>query len=173
MQRWTERTFRFEFPVEHLPVIVDRLRGAIPRIEAHIRGVADDVLSARGGGDGDGGSTWSVKEHIGHLADLEVLHDARLDELEGGVERLRAADMTNRATWNADHNTRTARELVDAFTRVRNAFARRVEAMSPEVAGKHAMHPRLEMPMRAIDVAFFTAEHDDHHLAKIHERLTR
>jgi hypothetical protein len=34
-----------------------------------------------------------------------------------------------------------------------------------------ARHPRLGTPMRLIDVAFFTAEHDDHHLARITELL--
>ena len=28
-------------------------------------------------------------------------------------------------------------------------------------------HPRLGTPMRLIDLAFFVAEHDDHHLAQI------
>ena len=32
---------------------------------------------------------------------------------------------------------------------------------------KSALHPRLGTPMRLIDLAFFVAEHDDHHLAQI------
>jgi hypothetical protein len=34
-----------------------------------------------------------------------------------------------------------------------------------------ARHPRLGTPMRLIDIAFFTAEHDDHHLARITELM--
>jgi len=30
-----------------------------------------------------------------------------------------------------------------------------------------ALHPRLQQPMRVLDLAFFVAEHDDHHLAHI------
>lgn|GEM_PF-5393098 len=30
-----------------------------------------------------------------------------------------------------------------------------------------ALHPRLGVPMRLIDLALFTVEHDDHHLAVI------
>lgn len=30
-----------------------------------------------------------------------------------------------------------------------------------------AMHPRLEVKMRIVDLAYFIAEHDDHHIAKI------
>jgi predicted short-subunit dehydrogenase-like oxidoreductase (DUF2520 family) len=28
-----------------------------------------------------------------------------------------------------------------------------------------SLHPRLKRPMRLIDLCFFVAEHDDHHLA--------
>jgi len=34
---------------------------------------------------------------------------------------------------------------------------------------KSALHPRLKIPMRTIDLFIFVAEHDDHHLAKIIE----
>jgi hypothetical protein len=30
-----------------------------------------------------------------------------------------------------------------------------------------ALHPRLNVPMRVLDWAYFIAEHDDHHLAQI------
>jgi hypothetical protein len=29
------------------------------------------------------------------------------------------------------------------------------------------MHPRLKVPMTPVDLAWFDAEHDDHHLVKI------
>ncbi|MBC8367786.1 hypothetical protein H8E52_10280 [bacterium] len=32
-----------------------------------------------------------------------------------------------------------------------------------------ALHPRLKTPMRACDMLYFMAEHDDHHLARISE----
>jgi hypothetical protein len=31
------------------------------------------------------------------------------------------------------------------------------------------VHPRLGTPMRLVDMMFFVAEHDDHHLATITE----
>jgi hypothetical protein len=36
---------------------------------------------------------------------------------------------------------------------------------------RSALHPRLKTPMRLLDLAFFVAEHDDHHLATISELL--
>ena len=35
-----------------------------------------------------------------------------------------------------------------------------------------ARHPRLGTPMRVVDLAYFVAEHDDHHLARLRELLT-
>jgi hypothetical protein len=35
-----------------------------------------------------------------------------------------------------------------------------------------ALHPRLKRPMRLVDLCFFVAEHDDHHLATV-TRLAR
>ncbi len=37
--------------------------------------------------------------------------------------------------------------------------------------GRSAHHPRLNRPMRILDLMVFAAEHDDHHLARISELL--
>ena len=161
--RWTDRTFRFDLPVEMFPVVLERLRGAAPRIEDKIEGLSPEVLTRR---DGD---SWSIQEHIGHLLDLDELHLGRLDDYLSGAEVLRAADMTNRKTWQAGHNSRPAGELVQDFRRERETFLERLETWDPARIGQSALHPRLKQPMRVIDMAFFVAEHDDHHLAKMTE----
>jgi hypothetical protein len=35
------------------------------------------------------------------------------------------------------------------------------------------LHPRLKKPMRLVDHLHFAAEHDDHHLAKIWDLITK
>ncbi|MFL6200728.1 MAG: DinB family protein [Thermoanaerobaculia bacterium] len=165
--RWTDRTFRFDLPVEMFPVVIERLRGAAPRIEDNVRGLAPEVLTRRAG------DSWSIQEHIGHLLDLDELHLGRLDDYLAGAEVLRAADMTNRRTWQAGHNERPAAELIQDFRRERESFVERLEAWDPDRVGQSALHPRLNQPMRVIDMAFFVAEHDDHHLAKMTELLPR
>ncbi|MFL6289805.1 MAG: DinB family protein [Thermoanaerobaculia bacterium] len=165
--RWTDRTFRFDLPVEMFPVVIERLRGAAPRIEDKVRGLAPEVLTRRAG------DSWSIQEHIGHLLDLDELHLGRLDDYLAGAEVLRAADMTNRRTWQAGHNERPAAELIQDFRRERESFVERLEAWDPDRVGQSALHPRLNQPMRVIDMAFFVAEHDDHHLAKMTELLPR
>ena len=47
----------------------------------------------------------------------------------------------------------------------------RLEARSPQLLERTALHPRLEKPMTVVDLFFFVAEHDDHHLAQISELL--
>jgi hypothetical protein len=98
--RWADRTFRFDTPEALFPIIVERLRGTPARIEDKVRGLPPDLLTRR---DGD---EWSIQEHIGHLLDLDELHTGRLDDFLAGAEVLRAADMTNRKTWEAHHNDR-------------------------------------------------------------------
>ncbi len=38
---------------------------------------------------------------------------------------------------------------------------------------KIALHPRLNQPMRVIDLAQFVAEHDDHHIQTINELINK
>ena len=45
----------------------------------------------------------------------------------------------------------------------------RMRRMTPEQLSRVALHPRLQQPMSVVDLCFFVAEHDDHHLATIAE----
>jgi hypothetical protein len=77
--------------------------------------------------------------------------------------------MTNRKTHEADHNRRPLADLLQDFRRERERFVARLDAWDEGLIGLTALHPRLNQPMRVIDMAFFTAEHDDHHLARMTE----
>lgn len=159
--RWTDRHFTFNLPAELFPVVVERLRGTPARIEDKVRNLSPTVLTRR---DGD---AWSIQEHIGHLLDLDELHDGRLDDFLARVTVLRAADMRNRKTDEARHNERPLADLLAAFRRERERFVARLDAWDPGLISLTALHPRLNQPMRVIDMAFFTAEHDDHHLTRM------
>jgi len=161
--RWFDRRFSFELPEELFPVVVERLRGTPARIEDKVRSLSTTVLTRREG------DAWSIQEHIGHLLDLDELHDARLDDYLAGAAVLRAADLANRKTWEADHKARPIEDLLQAFRRGRESFVARLDAWDESLISLTALHPRLNQPMRVIDMAFFTAEHDDHHLARMTE----
>lgn len=164
-EKWFERTFNFDVPVGRMPYLIERLRGTPARIDEKIRGVPASILTSRIE------NTWSIQENIGHLADLERLHLARLDDLEQHLSDLRPADLTNKPTWDSDHNSKSIAAVCEAFRAVRQRFINRLEQWKPEELDFHAMHPRLKVPMRAIDVAIFAAEHDDYHMVRIHELL--
>lgn len=113
------------------------------------------------------GEAWSIAEHAGHLADLEPLWLGRVDDLLAGEERLRPADLQNRATWEANHNARPLAEILAEFRRRRASLIERLEGLSETELRASALHPRLEQPMTIVDLCFFVAEHDDHHLTTI------
>ena len=158
---WTTRQFSFGHPVEHIAVLLSRLRGTQARIAVAVRGVCAEDLTRRRDG------AWSIQEHVGHLHDLEALHLRRLDELARGVATLSPADMENRATWNARHNERAFAAVFADFVASRATLIHRLARLDRTGLAAQALHPRLQQPMRAVDVAFFTAEHDDHHVTRL------
>ena len=161
---WVKRQFNFDMPVEMFPHVVERVRGTPARLEEMVRSLPPDTLTMNLG---EQGERWSIQEVVGHLYDLDELHEGRLEDYKAGAEVLRAADMTNKKTHEANHNSRDIEDLLAQFRETRMAFVRRLDEMDEETAGKSALHPRLQKQMRVIDLVYFVAEHDDHHLAEI------
>ena len=161
--KWFEREFEFNLPVGVFPCVVERLRGTPARLEELVRALPPRTLTARRG------DAWSIQEHVGHLLDLDELHEGRLEDYARRLEVLRPADLTNRKTYEANHNDARIEELLARFRAARLRLVRRLEALSEEEVAASALHPRLQKQMRVIDMAYFVAEHDDNHLAAITE----
>ena len=161
--KWFERKFDFSLPVGVFPCVLERLRGTPARLEELARAVPPELLTERREG------KWSAQEHVGHLYDLDELHEGRLEDYAGGLETLRAADLTNRKTEEARHNDARLEDLLARFRDARASFVRRLESLTDEEVARTALHPRLGVQMRVIDMALFVAEHDDHHMASITE----
>ena len=158
---WFDRKFDIDLPVEMYPIIIERLRGTPVRLEEKVGGLPTDVLTRRTG------DSWSIQEQVGHLADLYELWDGRIDDFLEGRERLRPADITNRVPRHANHNAASIDDLLVRFRAGREKLIARFDQFDLEGAAMTAQHPRLDQPMRVVDLAFFIAEHDDHHLAKM------
>ena len=161
--KWTDRRFDFSFPTGVYPEMIERIRGTPARLEEHIRGLPSAVLTRRDG------ERWSIQENAGHLLDLESLVSRRLDEYISGAGELHAADMSNRKTYDASHNDVPVDAIMNGFRRERGALVSQLDRLDSEIFGRSAFHPRLRVQMRLVDMIFFQAEHDDYHLARIHE----
>lgn len=161
---WFTRKFSFDLlPVWMYPNVLERLRGTPARLEDLLRGLQPETLTRR---DGD---KWSMQEQAGHLLDLEPLGMNRLDDYEAGRATLHAADLENRRTHESNHNANNITSLLDTFRAERMEFVRRLDEYDEAFIQKTALHPRLQMLIRPLDLCFFIAEHDDHHLSRISE----
>lgn len=163
--KWTDRSFQFNFPVEVYPEMIERLRGTPARLEDRLKSIAPKVLTSRDG------ERWSMQENAGHLLDLESLVKQRLDEYLAGAKALHAADMSNRKTYEAEHNQVEIATILTNFRAQRLQTVDRLDNLEPETFARSAHHPRLNLPMRLVDMLFFQAEHDDFHLARISELI--
>lgn len=163
---WFDRTFSFDFlPLWMYPNLVERVRGTPARLEDLTRSLPPEILTRR---DDD---KWSIQEQAGHLLDLEQLGIDRLDDYEAGSKTLHAADLENRKTHEANHNADTIKHLLATFRDERMKFVRRLDAYDEAFVQRVALHPRLKKEIRVLDLVYFIAEHDDHHLARISELI--
>jgi uncharacterized damage-inducible protein DinB len=163
---WIERRFIFDLPAGMFPNVLERLRGTPARIRDRVQGLDPEPLRERGG------KSWSIQENIGHMIEVEALWLGRLDDFAAGLDKLRPADMSNQKTETADHNSKELLAILGDFQRVRAEFVRRLGELGDAEIERSAHHPRLDQPMRILDLMIFAAEHDDHHLARITELLS-
>lgn len=163
---WIERRWSFAFPVGYFPDILERLRGTPGRVAEAVHGLDVHVLTRR-----EREGTWSIQENAGHLLDLDGLPSDRLDGFLSGKETLRAADMSNRTTHEADHNGKAIGDLLGALRTSRARLMARFDSLEDSDFARTALHPRLKTPMRLVDMCLFTADHDDYHLARMRELI--
>jgi len=159
---WFKRKFA---PIDdngRYPSIIERLAGTPIIIEQKVLQFKDEFLTKHEGDD------WSIQEHVGHLLNLEWLWYARVTDIINGEAYLTAADLTNTATYEAKYNDQNIEAILDAFIEVRSQLIKLLRSVKTEDFNKQSLHPRLKSSMKIIDLSYFVAEHDDHHLAIIH-----
>jgi uncharacterized damage-inducible protein DinB len=160
-QPWFTREFTFDLPVAAAPGLLERLRDTPVRLQARLGQLPPPVLTMRHD------QHWSIQENAGHLWDLEALWMTRVEDLAAGRRTLAPADLENRKTEQAHHNSRPLADILSAFRTARQELVTQLEAADDADWLRSAFHPRLQRPLRLLDLAFFIAEHDDHHLATI------
>jgi uncharacterized damage-inducible protein DinB len=167
MQRteWFKRKFPAIEDNGILPSIIERLSGTPARAEEITAHLQPALLTLKLK------DKWTIKEELGHLSDLEPLWLGRLEDLLSRAAELRVADLTNQQTHTANHDATPLKTLLLQFREQRQLFVNKLLSLDDEQLKNSSLHPRLKTPMRIIDLAYFVAEHDDHHLAAIREIL--
>lgn len=143
-----------------LPFYIERLEGTIIRIERKIKGASEEALSLRLD------DKWSVKENIGHLAEVDEVALKRIDEMITGVSMLSPAIFEPKPYFQW-----LIKDVMHFFEETRQRNIKRYKALQESDLKKSSVHPRLKLAMTPVDLAWFDAEHDDHHLVRISEIL--
>jgi uncharacterized damage-inducible protein DinB len=159
---WFERNLRFGYGPELLPFFMERLKGSPIRAAAKVKGISEEILSTRVNG------KWSIKQEIGHLAEVDEIANKRLDEMVAGVAILSPAVFEP-----ADYNAWTMDRVLNLLNTNREKNLRKYESLSHADLIKSSLHPRLKVQMTPVDLAWFDAEHDDHHLVKVNQLLLK
>jgi hypothetical protein len=160
---WFERKFAFGVPTGMLPFYLERLEGTIARLETKVKGVSEEILSNKLD------AKWSVKQNIGHLAEVDEIANKRIDEMIDGVSPMSPAVFEPRG----DYNTQSVKEVLEYFRKNRLKNLERYRKVAEHELTKSSLHPRLKVEMNPVDLAYFDAEHDDHHLVRINEILNQ
>lgn len=158
---WFDRKFPQIQDNGLLPGLIERLEGTPARLLFKLKTIAEtDAFKSEA-------HPWSMKTELGHLIDLEPLWYERLKEIKAAKPELLAADLTNRKTFEAGHDQHTFEDLIQSFAGERMKLVKSFRSLTEAEMQNASLHPRLKTRMRAIDLAYFVAEHDDHHLARI------
>ena len=166
-RKWFDKKFQFDLTPDKYSSLLKKLMETPHTISHLVSSIDEAVLIKRVD------NKWSIKENIGHLIDLEELHDGRIDDFIAGKEILRPADLNNQKTNEANHSSKNINELTEQFKNERENFVKRMKNLDVKILSSSSIHPRLKQPMRPIDMAQFVLEHDEHHIDTIKELINQ
>lgn len=159
--KWFERKFVFDFGMEKFPELLERLEKSILKFREAIQDTPVVLLNYKPAG------KWSIKEHIGHLWILEPLWQKRFEEIKSKTIEMSPADLNNMATEEAFFNQYDIEKILSDFQQERQHTIQLLKNFNGNDFQHSLYHPRLNQPMRIIDLMYFVAEHDEHHLNQI------
>jgi len=159
---WFERNLKFGYPVQMLPYFLERLEGTFVRMESKVQNVSNEILSRQLDG------KWSIKQNIGHLAEVDQVANKRIGEMIQGI-----AVMSPAVFEPQDYNPWPIADVLAFFLKTRAENLHTYKTLSESDLLKSSLHPRLKVQMTPVDLAWFDAEHDDHHLLKMSEILRK
>lgn len=166
-QAWVDHVFNLDIDPGWSHNILSRIEDCSLRLRHLCSTLDEETLSYRTN------ESWSIKQHIGHMTDLEALWMFRFSQFEKMIPELVHADMSNQKTEQADHNAKNIDALITDFNTQRHKLILTYKDLSAPALNHIALHPRLKRPMRPVDLLFFVAEHDDHHITSIKKIVSK
>lgn len=164
--KWFDRKFDFQLDMAHFPGLLERLENSPSKFLEATGKIPELDLNFKPRG------KWSIKEHIGHLCVLEPLWQKRFLEIKENSAEMSPADLQNTATNEALFDQYNLEEILRDFQQQRKGTIQLLKRCSGEEFRHSLRHPRLQQPMRIIDLMYFVAEHDGHHLENIQNTIT-
>lgn len=165
MPKWFERKFDFDFGMEKLPELLERMEKSVLKFREITQDKSEEQLNYKLVG------KWSIKEHIGHLWILESLWQKRFLEIKDNKTEMSPADLNNTATDNAFFNQYDIEKILTDFQQERQHTIQLLKNFKGEDFQHSLYHPRLKQPMRIVDLMYFVVEHDKHHLNAISKMM--
>ena len=170
LRPWFERRFSFEHLGEpDFPFLLERLRGAPARVEDKTRRARRASVLTRTAG----------RRLVDPGARRPPRRPGRAARRARSTTTARARPCCARPTCRTAGPTRraTTSGRSPSSTRPSAPCARALRGAARGAGSRarpgSAIHPRLQQPMRLVDMLYFTAEHDDHHLAQMTELARR
>jgi uncharacterized damage-inducible protein DinB len=81
------------------------------------------------------------------------------------------ADLESRKARAANHNDSDLGTLTESLREARAKLVAFLETLPAEAIARSSTHPRINEPMRLIDLMQFIADHDGHHLSRMTELM--
>lgn len=155
--KWFERTFNFDFGMDQYGLILERLHQMPILFQQFSNIVPEDVQILKPNG------KWSIKENVGHLIVLEPIWRIRFQDIKEKKFEMSTVDLTNTLTNEMNFNHSSLPELLKTLSVERNETLEFLKTLKQYDFFNTSIHPRLQQPMRIIDLMYFVAEHDQHH----------
>jgi len=143
--------------------LVELLRGQIGETLALLRAIPEDRASYR-----YEPGKWSIKEVVGHLADVERIMGYRMLRIARGDSTPLPGFDENAYVPAANFDARSLTSLAHEFEQVRGATIAFLETLDPDAAARQGSANNLEISARAL--AYIIAGHERHHVAILRER---
>jgi hypothetical protein len=143
--------------------LVDTLRGQIGETLSLLRTIPEERASYR-----YAPGKWSIKEVVGHLADVERIMTYRALRIARGDSTPMPGFDENAYVPAGNFEARPLASLAHEFEQVRAATVAFLETLEPVAAARRGTANNAEISARAL--AYIIAGHERHHVAILKER---